>query len=108
MPIKLTDTAITKALRDAGQSGKRRDLADAGQAGLRLRVTPAGGASWVLACRDRQGRMRRFALGGYPKMGISDARTAARNMHHDVRQEGADPTAERRTARARAAAARDG
>lgn len=55
MPVRLTDTAITKAIRDAHTGRTRRDLADAGQPGLRLRVTPAGAGTWVLACRDRGG-----------------------------------------------------
>jgi integrase len=105
---RLTDAAITKALRDAAQSGKRSDLADSGQPGLRLRLTPAGSATWALACRDRKGRMRRFSLGAYPALGLSDARTSARVMHHKVRHEGADPTAARRAERTRAAEAKDG
>lgn len=96
MSIRLTDSAIGRAAREAAETGKRRDLADAGQSGLRLRLTPAGGKSWVLACRDRSGRMRRFPLGAYPDRGISEARTEARALHTRVRQDGADPVAERR------------
>ena len=70
MPVRLTETAINKAIREVSR-GTRRDLADAGCSGLRLRLTPAGAATWVLACRDRQGRMRRFPLGSYPSKGIS-------------------------------------
>lgn len=108
MPIRLTDTAITKAIREAGQAGKRRDLADAAQPGLRMRVTPSGGATWVLACRDRLGRMRRFTIGPYPTRGISEARGAARALHVKVKQEGADPTADRRRERAVGEAAKLG
>jgi hypothetical protein len=54
MPVRLTEQAISKALREAA-SGVRRDLADAGCRGLRLRPTRGGVATWVLACRDRQG-----------------------------------------------------
>ena len=108
MPTQMMDKAITKALRDAKAAKQRRDLADAGQPGLRLRVTPAGAAAWVLACRDRAGRMRRFPLGSYPGLGLAKARDAARAMHHAVRQEGTDPVAERRAERAQAAAAREG
>jgi integrase len=97
MPVRLTETAITKAMKGAAADG-RRDLADAGCPGLRLRLTPSGGASWVLACRDREGRMRRFPLGAWPALGISEARTAARGLHVKVKQEGADPVAERRLA----------
>ena len=100
MPVRLTETAIAKAARETADRGKRGDLADAACAGLRLRLTPAGSKSWVLACRDRHGRMRRFLLGSYPAMGISDARNAARTMHARVKQEGADPVAERRRDRA--------
>ena len=52
MPVRLTETAISKAVGDASESGTRRNLADAGGLGPRLRLTPAGGNSWVLACRE--------------------------------------------------------
>ncbi len=108
MPLHMTDTAINKALRTAATTRQRRDLADAGQPGLRVRVTPAGSATWVLACRDGAGRMRRFRLGGYPALGIGQARAAARETHYLVRNQGADPTADRRRERAKAAAAKEG
>jgi integrase len=107
MPIRLTESAINKAIREVSE-GTRRDLADAGCPGLRLRLTPAGAATWVLACRDRQGRMRRFPFGRYPDKGISDARSEARALHTRVKQDGADPVAERRRDRAMGAAARAG
>lgn len=68
MAVKMTDTAITAATRKAAETGKRLDLSDAILPGLRLRLTPAGGRSWVLACRDPLGSMRRFPLGEYPRM----------------------------------------
>jgi hypothetical protein len=108
MPLRLTETAIAKAAREATDRRVRRDLADAVCVGLRLRLTPVGGKSWVLACRDRHGRMRRFPLGAYPAMGISEARNAARSTHARVRQEGADPIAERRRDRAVGQAAKEG
>jgi len=108
MTVRLTDTAISKATREVAAAGKRRDLSDAGCPGLRLRLTPAGAAAWVLACRDRQGAMRRFPLGSYPALGVSEARTKARALHHKVKQEGADPIAERRRERAMGEAARAG
>jgi integrase len=107
MPVRLTESAINRAIRQVSE-GSRRDLADAGCPGLRLRLTPAGSATWVLACRDRQGRMRRFAIGGYPDKGISEARSEARALHTRVKQDGADPVAERRRDRAMGAAARAG
>lgn len=99
MAVRLTETAINKAAREAQATGQRRDLADAAQEGLRLRLTASGNASWVLACRDPQGRMRRFPLGGWPAISISVARDKARAMRVKVR-EGADPVAEARKLRA--------
>ena len=107
MPVRLTESAINKAIRVVSE-GTRRDIADAGCPGLRLRLTPAGSATWVLACRDRHGRMRRFPIGGYPDKGISEARSEARALHTRVKQDGADPVAERRLERARGAAAKVG
>ena len=72
---------------------KPRDLADAGQQALRLRITPGGAALWVLACRDPHGGMRRFPLGGWPALGLSNARQKARAMRVKLR-EGAAPVAE--------------
>ena len=106
-PMRLTDTAINKAMK-AVAVGTRQDLADLGCPGLRLRLTPAGTATWVLACRDRLGRMRRFPLGRYPAMGLSAARTAARALHTRVKHHGEDPVAERRRERALGAAAKVG
>jgi integrase len=103
MRVAITDTAINKAKRDAARDRKRRELSDAGEKradGLRLRVTPAGSASWVLGCRDREGRIRRFPLGSWPGVGLSEARDAARTLRERVRAAGADPIAERRRERA--------
>jgi Arm DNA-binding domain len=107
MPVGMTESAINKAIREVG-GGARRDLADAVCPGLRLRLTPRGSATWVLACRDRYGRMRRFPLGTYPTVGISEARSEARNLYTRVKRDNADPIAERRHDRAVGAAAKAG
>jgi integrase len=98
LPIRLTETAIQTAVRNARAAG-RKDLSDAGLPGLRLRGAASGRAGWVLACRDQHGRMRRFPLGDWPRMGLSDAREEARSLRAQVRK-GADPVAERRQTRA--------
>lgn len=114
MPVRLTETAISKAVKEAGVACVRRDLADAGCPGLRLRITPPsrksrdGATAWTLTCRDQQGRMRRFPLGRYPDMGIAEARKAARATHTRVKHDGADPVAERRRERAIGKAAKEG
>jgi integrase len=106
MPVRLTEAAIRSALTKARETG-RRDLADAALPGLRLRLTPAGSATWALACRDPQGRMRRFALGSFPAMGMAEAREKARVLRVRVR-DGADPVADRRRVRAAGQDAREG
>jgi integrase len=108
MPTAITETSVARALKDAKDLKRRRDLSDKGCPGLRLRVTPAGSRTWVLACRDRGGRMRRFMLGSWEQIGLADARTKARALHMTVKADGADPTAEKRAERARAAEAREG
>jgi integrase len=107
MPVNLTDTAIKAAKARAAETKARVELVDAREAGLRLRVTPKGGQSWVLACRDPMGAMRRFPLGEYPTMGISDAREAAQDMRVAVRK-GADPIAEAKRKRIIGREAREG
>ena len=106
MTVRLTETAISKAVREAGEKG-RKDLSDAALPGLRLRVTPNGVATWALACRDADGRMRRFQIGAYPAIGVSEARELARGLRVKIRG-GADPIAEGRRRRAITRAAAEG
>ncbi len=106
MPLRLTEPAIQAAIRKAPETG-RKDLSDGALPGLRLRVTAAGKAGWVLACRDQDGRMRRFQLGGWPDMGVAAAREAARELRVQIRK-GADPTADRKRHRAQAKDAAQG
>ena len=108
LPVKLTDSGIIKATKDAAEEGVRKELVDAGCVGLRLRIAPSGRRNWMLACRDRHGRMRRFMLGDYKDMGLAEARVEARALRVKVRDEGADPTLERKRDRAVGAAARAG
>ena len=111
MPVNLTDTAIKNAAKKVAKTGKRLDVSDASLPGLRLRLTPANldplSGTWVLACRDQLGGMRRFQLGKYPTMGLSAARDAARTTRELVRS-GADPVAEARRKRAIGRDAREG
>lgn len=111
MPAKLTDGAIERAAKDVQATGKRRDLSDASLPGLRLRLTPKGAATWALACRDPEGRMRRFVLGHYEKkkaMGLADARNAARKLHVEIKTGGPDPIKEKAKLRAIGRDAKEG
>jgi integrase len=103
----LTETAITKAIRDAKATRQRAEIADTDLAGLRLRIGVSGQASWLLGCRDPHGNARRFLLGAYPALGLRAAREAARTTREAVRQ-GADPIAEARAKRRAAADAKLG
>ena len=97
-PARLTDTAIKKAATEAERTKARLELTDPQQPGLRIRLSPTGKKVWALCCRDPHGSMRRFPLGAYPQMGVSEARLAARKLQVEVR-DGADPVAQRRKLR---------
>lgn len=66
-----------------------------GVAGLRLRVLPTGAKTWVLRTLIA-GKRREMGLGGYPTVGLSDARTKAREALDEVRA-GVDPIAKRQS-----------
>ena len=100
--LRLNDSAISTAVKRAKLEKIRLELADPDHKGLRLRITPAGKASWILGCRDTEGRARRFPLGIWREkdgMGVSDARTAAREMRVSVGK-GSDPILDARKRRA--------
>ena len=65
--------------------------------GLMFRVRETGGRSWALLYWAG-GRRRRLTLGGYPALGLGDARSAARTAKKAVNL-GHDPAAERRESR---------
>lgn len=104
---KLTETAIQAATRKAVATGKRDELADPACPSLRLRLEPSGTRSWCLACRDPDGRMRRFPLGSFHDLSISAARTEARALRVRIKA-GADPIADKRRHRAMGDAAKAG
>jgi integrase len=81
--------------------GKRSEIVDQVQPGLRLRVSETGVKTWSIQ-RRVNGRKRRFTLGTYPALSLSEARARAGKLLVKV-QDGYDPIAERRTARVTAA-----
>lgn len=92
------ETAIARARRERTQI----ELLDEQEPGLRFRAGERS-AGWSLLARLHNGKRSRIKLGAWPKMGISDARRAARTVRVRI-DGGADPNAEKREA-ARAAAA---
>lgn len=81
---------------------RRMDLADEEVPGLALRVTPHGARTWAIRYRvegGRRGRLRRLTLGAYPALGLAAARKKARRALNTVAATGADPAADKKTAR---------
>ncbi|ACK84216.1 tyrosine-type recombinase/integrase [Methylorubrum extorquens] len=95
----LTARAVELAKPDPG---KRREVPDAALPGLYLVVQPAGGKSWAVRYRAA-GKPRKLTLGPYPRLGLADAREAARTALHAV-AEGRDPAGEKQAARVEVAA----
>lgn len=88
---RLTDRAVATAKPKA----EPYRLSD--QAGLFLWVMPTGAKSWRTKYK-RDGRERLITLGQYPAMSLAEARAARQRVRLDV-QAGADPSAERSTAK---------
>lgn len=107
MAVRLTETAIKSGISRARETGKLVELIDATTAGLRLRISPRGRRAWVVATRDAYGSLRRFPVGEYPEMGISDARARAAVVRAEVKR-GSDPIAAARLRRQIAKDGRDG
>src|SRR5262249_52076526 len=94
-----------KALSAVRPADEMIELVDGYVSGLRVRIQPNGTRAWSLNVRDRKGVRRRFDVG--TGLGLAEARRKAEELRRAIR-DGADPTAERRAARSRAQAARDG
>ena len=94
-----------KALAQVRPTDRTIELVDGYVPGLRIRILPNGTKTWSLNIRDSKGVRRRFDVG--PNLGLAEARKKAEALRRAVR-EGADPTAQRRAARQRSQAAREG
>jgi integrase len=94
-----------KALAAVRPGSDPIELVDGHVPGLRVRVYPSGARAWSLNIRDATGTRRRFDVGS--DIGLAEARRKAEELRRSIRQ-GADPTTERRAARQRTQAAREG
>ena len=92
------DAAIARALDN---NGTQVELRDEREPGLRFRAGERS-AGWSLLVRLKDGQRTRIKLGTWPKMGISDARIAARNARGEIAI-GRDPNEEKREATRQAA-----
>src|SRR5262245_37990988 len=92
MPRPLT----VKIVENAKPNPKKRsEIPDGAVSGLRLIVQPTGAKSWAVRYRI-DGRAAKFTLGPFPRLGLGDAREAARETLRLV-SEGKDPNADRVT-----------
>jgi hypothetical protein len=94
-----------KTLAAIRPTAKPIELVDGYLAGLRVRIHPSGVRTWSLNVRDPKGKRVRVHIG--TDLGLAEARRKAEDERRSIR-EGANSTAERRAARQRAGAARDG
>src|SRR5438876_11510387 len=67
----------------------RIEYFDKATPGFALRVTASGHRSWVCLYRHK-GEVRRYTLGGFPKLGLGDAREKAKEILHRAAK-GEDP-----------------
>src|SRR4051812_41517856 len=81
MRKKLTTKTI-EALTPTGP--KRLEVYDQLLPGFGIRVSVSGHKSWFCVVRVNN-RLRRCTLGPYPRLSLSDAREAARNLMKDAR-----------------------
>ncbi len=81
---------------------KRIEVGDKATTGLVLIVQPSGTKSWVFVYK-RAGKRGKVALGAWPAMSLSDARKAAAEARGRL-DEGGDPVAEAKAAKAEAKA----
>lgn len=68
-----------------------------GVPGLALQILPTGGRTWILRVVIA-GRRRDMGLGGFPEVGLAQARVKAAELREQIRS-GRDPLAEARAAR---------
>jgi integrase len=92
---KLTDAYVRTV---AAPKTGRIEIRESETPGFALRVTENGAKSWALIYYFN-GRKTRLTLGAYPEMSLADARKQAREHRSEV-ENGKDPAAEKRSARA--------
>jgi integrase len=79
---------------------KRLEIPDGGLGGLYLVIQPGGAKSWAVRYRAG-GKPRKLTLGNHPRLGLAEARSAAREALRAA-SEGGDPAGEKQAARAAA------
>jgi len=85
-------------LRGVKPGSERFEVWDVKVTGLCWRLMPTGAASWSVKARRPDGKQCRPKIGGWPEVGITEARRRARAAISDIEQ-GGDPVAERQAER---------
>jgi len=98
MKKALTD-AFIRTLR-APATG-RLEVNDAACRGLSLRVTPNDARSWSFRFSNTAGTVSRLSIGGYPAIGLADARLQADALRRELAN-GVDPVVAQRNRKAEA------
>lgn len=98
--VRLTDKYVAAI---SAAEGARLEVFDQHPqgAGLMLRVTDAGTKTWMVRYRTDDGVQRRFSLGLYPDLSLSDARGRAAEARGQAR-DGNDPAGAKQRKRAEA------
>ena len=103
MPIKIKELSATEVRRlthsVSAMTGKEYNGLHSvgGVAGLLLQVTPTGARSWIYRTRIA-GKRRSIGLGGFPDVGLAQAREKARAARDKI-ENGIDPIKERQAKR---------
>jgi integrase len=100
--VRLTDKYVAAISVSAGTRLEVFDQHPQG-AGLMLRVTSAGLKTWMVRYRTDDGQQRRFSLGLYPDVTLTEARDRASVARGQAR-DGKDPAAAKRRRKAEAKA----
>lgn len=108
MAVHLTESAVSKAAREAKAAGKRIDLHDGFCPGLILRVTAGGGKTWFAAARNAAGERRKVKIGDHPEMGIGAARDMAKAEQLKIKAGEVDAVRERQKLRGMVKDAKEG
>ena len=99
---KITTASSVDALKPV--PGRQVEYPDTKVTGLALRISPSGQKSWTVRYRAAGGVDRRMTIGRYPIIGLADARDMATDALRSVVRDKRDPLADRKTAKAAAAA----
>jgi hypothetical protein len=90
MEQNLTQSAVTKLVKEEIPASGSAIIWDSRLGGFGLRLTAGGVASFVLNYRNAEGRERRYTVGRWPEWSADAAYSEAVGLKQDIKR-GADP-----------------